>query len=88
MWKDSDEGDNWTKKNELLDKRWRKGGINSQDRNEMLLGNQRKWRGIKGEMVKYKEIEGSEGSKVNGEEWEVNIPWQRIKGHLTGDCNG
>lgn len=38
-------------------------------------------------MVKYKEIERSEDSKVNGEEWKVNIPWQRIKGHLSGDCN-
>lgn len=38
-------------------------------------------------MVKYKEIERSEGSKVNGEEWKVNIPWQRIKGHQTGDFN-
>lgn len=66
LWQDSDEGDNWTKKNELLEKRWRRKGVNSQDRNGILLGNRRKWRRINGEMVKYKEIERSEGSKVTG----------------------
>lgn len=81
LWQDSDEGDNWTKKNELLEKRWREKEkeINSQYRNRIVLGNCRKWRRINGEMVKYKEIERSEGSKVNGEEWKVNIPWQRIR---------
>lgn len=34
-------------------------------------------------MVEYKEIKGTEGSKINEEEWKVNIPWQKIKGHLT-----
>lgn len=43
------------KKNELVEKKWRKKGINSQDRNKILLGNSRKWTRINGEMVKYKE---------------------------------
>lgn len=76
-------GDKWTKKNELLERRRRRKGVNSQDRNGILLGNRRKWRRINGETVKYKEIERTEGSKINEEEWKVNIPRQRIKGHLT-----
>lgn len=77
-------GDKWRKKNELLERRRRRRrkGVNSQDRNEILLGNRRKWRRINGEMVKYKEIERTEGSKISQEEWKVNMPWQRIEGHM------
>lgn len=57
-------GDKWRKKNELLERRRRRRrkGVNSQDRNEILLGNRRKWRRINREIVKYKEIERTEGS--------------------------
>jgi len=37
-------GDKWTEKNELLKRKGRRKGVNSQDRNEILLGNRRKWR--------------------------------------------
>lgn len=35
-------GDKWAKKNELLERTKRRKGINSQDRNEILLGSRRK----------------------------------------------
>lgn len=76
-------GDKWAKKNWLLERTRRRKGINSQDRNEVLLGSRRKWSGINGEMVKYEEVEKTEGGKVNEEGWKVNRPWQRIKRHLT-----